>query len=249
MLRVTLGPAVMATKGYASLEALSVWARARKLCQQVSESPLAFPVFWGLWVSNCARPDHRQARAAGEECLRLAQAAGDPALLPEARHALGVSLLCLGKFSQGLEHLEQGAAVYDPHQHAALAYSYGQDSGVACLGHGAWALWFLGYPDRARKRISDALILADKLPHPLTKAAAANIAWWVYQLLRDGPATRDQADAAVSLSTEREFAYWRAVGLIGQGWGLAEQGRLNDGIARLRAGLSALRATGEDRSR
>src|SRR6185437_10447071 len=64
--------------------------------------------------------------------------------------------------------------------------------------------------------------------------------------LRDPPATRERADAAVALSTEREFEFWRAMGLIGQGWALTAEGRLEDGITRLRAGLTAVRSTGAE---
>jgi predicted ATPase len=243
-LQVALGTALSVARGFASLEARSAWARALKICQQVDQSPLAFLVYWAHWLSNAAGGKQRQAREAGEECLRLARAAGDRALLMESHHALGVSLLLLGEFAQGLKHLEEGAAIYDPAQHAPLAFVYGQDSGVACLCHGAWALWFLGYPDQARRRLADGLTLADTLSHPVSKAAAANLATWVYQLLRDRDAAREQADAAVALSTEREFEFWRATGVIGQGWAMAQEGPLEDGIARLRAGLKALRSTG-----
>src|SRR6266851_3755077 len=78
LLQVALGTALMVALGFASLEAQSVWARARKLCQQVDESPVVFQVFWALWVSHAARGEHRKAREAGEECLRLAEAASEP---------------------------------------------------------------------------------------------------------------------------------------------------------------------------
>jgi len=244
--RMALGAAVMISKGFASEEAGKELTRARELCDQVSESPLVFQVFWGLWVFHVARAEHHQACEAGEECLRLAESAQSPSLLLEAHHAVGVCLSSLGEFAGGLHHLEQGTAIYDPQRHAAQAYAYGQDAGVACLAHGAWDLWFLGYPDRARERIAEALALARKLAHPVSVAAAANIAWWVYQLLRDTHAAREQADAAVAVSTEPErgFEFWRAVGMIGQGWALTELGQIEDGIAELRAGMSALRVTG-----
>jgi predicted ATPase/class 3 adenylate cyclase len=246
LLRVTLGGAVMVAKGFGSLEAQSVYAKARKLCQPMDESPLVFKVNWALWANHAARGEHRKARESAEECLRLAQAAKAPELLLEAHHALGVSLLLLGEFRQGLEHLEQGTAIYDPRQHAAVAYVSGQDSGVACLSYQGWALWFLGYPDQARKRVCEALTLAHKLSHPVSTAAAANIASWVYQLLRDQQAAKEQAEEAVSLSTERGFELWRAMGMIGQGWALTEQGFVDNGIAQLRAGLTALRSTGRE---
>lgn len=234
----------MVVKGFASLEAQSVYAGARKLCQKVDGGLLVFNVFWALWVSHAARAEHDEARDAAEECLRLAQAAQSPALLLAAHHALGVSLQCLSEFVESLQHLEQGTAIYNQRQHAAQAYIYGQDSGVACLCHGAWALWFLGYPDRARNRISEALALAHQVSHPVSTAAAANIASWVYQLLRHWQAVREQADAAVALSTEREFEFWAAMGVVGQGSAMVEQGLVEDGITRLRAGLSSFRSIG-----
>jgi class 3 adenylate cyclase/predicted ATPase len=245
-IRVTLGAALMITKGFASPEAQSVYTRAGKLAQQVGEGSLVFASFWALWVFHQACGEHRKAREAAAECLRLAEAAAAPALLLEAHHALGVSLLLLGEFGQGLQHLEQGTALYDARQHAALANVYGQDSGVACLSYQGWALWFLGYPDKARKLTSEALALADMLSHPVSTAAAANIASWVYQFLREREAARAQAEMAVALSTEREFELWRAMGMIGEGWAMVEQGLLGDGIAQLRAGLSAVRSTGAE---
>jgi len=246
MLRIALGTALMVTKGFASPEAQSVYARAGKLAHQVGEGSLVFNVFWALWVFHQARGEHRKAREAAAKCLRLAQNAADAGLLLQAYHALGVSLLLLGEFTQGLEHLEQGAVIYDPHRDGALAYIYGQDSGVACVSYQGWALWFLGYPDRARKQISEALALADQLSHPVSSAAAANIASWVYQLLREREAAQAQAEKAVALSTEHDFEFWRAVGMIGRAWATTEQGLLADGIAQLRAGLSAVRSTGAE---
>src|SRR4029077_16696692 len=134
-----LGPAVMVTKGFASQEARSVYDRAQELSNQVSEDPAAFRVSWGLWVSLAARGDKSKALAAGEECLRLAREAEDPALLVVAHHAVGVSQLIFGEFVQALEHFDQGAALYVPRQHAPLAYYYGQDSGIACFLYRAFA--------------------------------------------------------------------------------------------------------------
>jgi predicted ATPase len=72
----------------------------------------------------------------------------------------------------------------------------------------------------------------------------ANIACWVYQLFRDGQATLEQAEAAISLSTDREFEFWRAMGEIMRGWALTQRGLLDDGIACIRMGMSSFRSTG-----
>ena len=47
-IQTTLGPALMATKGYAAPEVAAAYHRARELCQQAEETPELFPVLWGL---------------------------------------------------------------------------------------------------------------------------------------------------------------------------------------------------------
>jgi predicted ATPase len=244
LLRATLGPAVMFAKGFASLEAQDVYSRARILCQQVSDTPLRFQVFWALWLSHAARGEHGKARESAEECLRLARAAQDLTLSLGAHHAIGVSLLIVGEFVQGFEHIKQGSRIYDRSQHSRLVRTFGQDSGLICLCYEAFSLWFLGYPNQALKRLSETLSLARELSHPTTVVVTANFACWVYQLFRDGQATLEQAEAAISLSADREFAFWRAMAEIMRGWALTQRGLLDDGIARIRTGMSSIRSTG-----
>ena len=43
-LQITLGPALLATKGLAAPEVERAYTRARELCQQVGETPQLFPV-------------------------------------------------------------------------------------------------------------------------------------------------------------------------------------------------------------
>ena len=246
MLRATLGPAVMLAKGFASLDAQNVYNRARLLCQQVSDTPLRFQVFWALWVSHAARGEHGKARESAEECLRQAQASQDATLSLAAHFAVGVSLLTLGEFCQGFEHIKQGSTSYDRGQHSRLVQAFGQDSGVLCLSYEAFCLGLLGYPDQALERIREALTIAREFAHPATFVTTANIACWVYQLLRDGQATLEQAEAAISLSTDREFELWKAMGEIMQGWALTQQGILDNGIAHIRTGISAFRSTGSE---
>jgi predicted ATPase len=61
LLRTTLGPALIASDGFASAEVEKVYARARQLCQQMSEAPQLFQVLWGLWVFYLARAEHETA--------------------------------------------------------------------------------------------------------------------------------------------------------------------------------------------
>ena len=69
-LQIALGPALMATKGYAAPEVEKAYTRARELCQQVGETPQLFPVLWGLWAFYLVRAELQTARELGEQLLR-----------------------------------------------------------------------------------------------------------------------------------------------------------------------------------
>jgi len=245
-LQLALGTPLIAVKGFASSEVGRIFARARELCQEAGEAPPLFPALWGLWVFYTARAEHRTAYDLGKQCQRLAEASHDVDLIMEAHHALGVTLLALGEFSSGLNHLEQAIAIYDPKRHSSLALIYGQDAGVVCRSHAAWALWFLGYPDRALKRVDEALILAKEVSHPYSLAAALDFAAWLHLLIRNRQATQEWAEAAVALSAEHDFVFWNLKGAILRGWALGESEDMAEGIAQMGQGLAAFRATGAE---
>ena len=54
----------------------------------------------------------------------------------------------------------------------------------------------------------------------------------------------EQAEAAVALSTEQGFPQWAAMGTSLRGWALAIQGQGEAGMAQVRQGIAAWRATG-----
>ena len=66
----------------------------------------------------------------------------------------------------------------------------------------------------------------------------------VYQLRRDVLAVHEQAEAAIALSTEQGFPLYAAMGTSCRGWALAMQGQGEAGMAQIRQGIDAYRATG-----
>ena len=117
---------------------------------------------------------------------------------------------------------------------------------MTCLSYAAWVLWFLGYPDQALKRSQEALALAAGLSHPFSLAFALGFAAVLHQLRREEQAAQERAEAVIALSTEQGFPFWLALGTILRGWALAEQGQGEEGIAQIRQGLAAYRATGAE---
>ena len=92
--------------------------------------------------------------------------------------------------------------------------------------------------------IHDALVLAHELSHPFSLAYAQCLAAYVSQFRRDVSAVHEHVEAAIALSTEQGFSQWVARGTIVRGWALAMQGQGEEGLAQVRQGIAAYRATG-----
>jgi predicted ATPase/DNA-binding winged helix-turn-helix (wHTH) protein len=244
VLQTTLGPALMATKGYAASEVESAYARARELCRQVGETPQLSQALWGLWYFSLVRAEFQTARELGEQLLHLAQRVQAPALLLLAHRVLGQTLAFLGEFSTAHGHLAREITLYNLEQHRAFASLYGQDQGVICRSWEALTLWNLGYPEQALRRSREALTLAQELVHPFSLAYAMCFAGMLEQLCRDVQAAQERATAAIALCTEQGFALYLARGITLQGWAMAEQGQGAAGLAQMRQGLVAYQATG-----
>src|SRR5262249_43631676 len=102
----------------------------------------------------------------------------------------------------------------------------------------AWIDWFLGYPEQARRKATEAVALARRLAHPFSLVWALACAAFLQQFLRDSQQTQKIADEALTLSQEQGFSFMYPYVEFWRGWSLAQQGRLRDGFAQMHRGLT-----------
>jgi predicted ATPase len=243
-LRLALGSAFIATKGYAAPEVEQTYAQARALCAQVGDTPQLFPALQGLCQFYYGQGAFPAARALGEQLYQLAQREAAPTHLLEAHDALGSTFFYLGDYPTAWTHLAQGIACTDPAAERALALRHGVALGVRCLAIAANVLWCLGYPAQAMRRSREALALAQALAHPYSLALAQFWAVYLHCRRREALAAQAQADALLTLATAQGFTLWVEVGTCWRGWALAMQGQSEAGLAQLHQGLAAVVATG-----
>jgi class 3 adenylate cyclase/predicted ATPase len=248
-LQLALGPALMATKGYAAPEVEQTYARARALCAKVGDTPQRFPTLRGLWGFYHNRGALPTARELGEQLYQLAQGEAAPTRLLEAHAGLGNTLFFLGGYAAARTHLEQGIALTDPAAERAQAFRHGLAPGVVCLAVAGRTLWCLGYPAQAIRRGQEALALAQALAHPPSLAAARHWAAWLHLYRREAAVVQAQADALLTLATTRGFALQVGFATCWQGWALAIQGQGEAGLALLQRGMAATLGTGQTLAR
>jgi TOMM system kinase/cyclase fusion protein len=247
--QITLGPALIATKGWAASEVEQTYARARELCEQVGDTLHLYTVLWALCSFYLVRAEHNSTYDLGNLLLSLAQHNKDPDIFLAAHHPLGMALYCMGDFVPARKHLDQGIALYDRQKHHSHTLLLGPDLGVFCLSWLSHTLWQLGYPEQALKRSHEALTLAQELSHPLSLALALDYAAMFQQFRRESNLAREKASEAIAISTQQGFEYYLGWGAIILGWAEAAEGDAKDGVGQIEQGLADLGSTGAQRSR
>ena len=154
----------------------------------MGDTPQLFPVLFGLFSAYVVAAEHKTARELADQLLSLAHRQQAPTFFLPAHTVFGMASFYLGEFAVSREHLEQAIALYDPQMHNPQVSGVAQDLGVMCLSYAALALWPLGYPDQALKRIQEALTLARELAHPYSLAYALGFAARIHQFRREGQA-------------------------------------------------------------
>ncbi len=150
MLHATLGPALIAIKGYGAAEVQATYARALELCRSMDETSQVFPVLLGWWVSHLVQGRYDTALEVAKQLLHFVQNAEDKVSLVEAHWAVGETLMLRGELQKAREHLELGTTLYKPELHGSLAVVSGQDPGMTCL-----SFCFVDIVDAGFSRASD----------------------------------------------------------------------------------------------
>ena len=240
---VALGPGLVATKGMRSPEAREVYERAKELCDEVGETPHLLPVMNRLVVFEWGEEKYKR----GEEYLQLAQEKGDPASLIMAYHVGGAILMNKGEPASALEYFEKGIALYDAGEHSYLSFLYGsEDPGVGCRDMGSWALWHLGYPDRALKISQEGLALAQELSYPFSLASALFGASRLRRWRGDDGEGWEFEEALGKLSSEHGYPYFLDQMNFRQNLDQIKEGKVNEVIVHVEQYLDSLQSPAKE---
>jgi len=159
---------------------------------------------------------------------------------------MGNTLFWFGELGAAQVHLEKGIALYQPEWSRSLAFRFGFNCASNCHFFLARVLWHLGYPEQALTCAEQAVAIAAAVSHPVSRAGALSWAAALHQLRGEVGRARQVAETDLALTTEEMLPFFRSHAIIFRGWALVEQGQCEEGIAQLREGLVAYRATGAE---
>jgi predicted ATPase len=174
--------------------------------------------------------------------LELAEGLKDPSLIMEAHRARGSTLLEMGRCSEALEHVDRASQLYSVNPHPQTLIS-GRDCKVLSECSAGKALWALGFPDAAMRRMQVGLDFARQIAHPQSLAYATHFAAQLHQLRGEPRFAQERGKEGISVAEEYYLELWAAFGRIALGWADAELGEVQRGIEQMQQGLTAYEAT------
>jgi predicted ATPase len=243
-LRIALGAALNAVKGFAAPETGQAYARARELWEQLGSPSEFLQVPYGQSAHHVSRGELHLARRLDEALLHLSRQRNDSAGLVLGLDAYGRNLMFAGSFTQSRLHLDEALTVYDPISHRSLVDKAGFHPHVNVQVYLGIVLFCLGFPDQALAQSNAAIAEARRLAHPPSLAQSLNIGTRLLSLDGDNVALDGRAEQLAAIATEQGFPYWRAAGTIFRGWAKVKNGGVVEGISLLRSGSIAFRDTG-----
>jgi tetratricopeptide (TPR) repeat protein len=244
-LQTALGVTNMAAKGFGSPDVLQAFSKARVLSEELGDKHQLFIALCGEASYHMISGNLRASDELGEQCLKLARATDDPALLLEAHHRQWATKHFLGDYAGAERHIDYGIATYDPERHHSLTYVYtGHDPGVCCRNYSAEMLWIRGYPDQALSRMREAITLAERVAHPFSSVLAQLSFSLVHLLRREPEEARQWLEKSRMMAKEFGFALSNSVNRFQAGWALLEEDQATEAVRELRAGIAAITATG-----
>jgi predicted ATPase len=245
-LQTTLGPALMAAKGYADPEVSAVYSRARELCDVLGNPPAVFPVLFGLWTFHCVRALHPQALQLAEQLVALADAADSAELRTEAHMVRGITKYFQGDFRAAERDFETAWKNYAPDDFRAHILRYGQDPGMVIRSYQSWNAWMLGNVAAADRASVEALQLARRTQHPFSIAYGLTFAAW-HALNRGRAAQAAELLAeAIALCREQKLQVFLALALALDALRRIGAGELAAGFAAMQEALAVFTATGAE---
>jgi class 3 adenylate cyclase/ABC-type transport system involved in cytochrome c biogenesis ATPase subunit len=230
--QLKLGRSLVFQKGPQSTEAELAFTEAHRLAKEVNAGPQLFQSAWGLYVNAARNRRYDKAKLRGDELLAISEELGDDDLKFEALHHRWGYAYFTGQTPDMLALAGEGVRRYDSARHHRFAYTFaGHDGGVCAYCIRAMGLSAAGDTAKIKPELDSALVLADRLQHPLSLLFARGMMCATLYLAHDLNGCQASANELVRVATKYDLPFY---GAIGSFWLGATQATHGDVIGGLR---------------
>jgi len=237
---IALGGALPALCGYAEPEIERAFLRARRLSEENDDGVQLFQSLIALTANYVTLARLSEARETTAAIERLMATIRLPLLEFGGHLVIGIERYHAGTLAETREHLEQALALG-----SVPLPALSHDLHVVLFDYLALTLAHQGHAEQARAMSDQAMARANAVGRPFDRGSTAQVACFLYLLLRDMPALERAAELATAEGTEHNMPAIRAVGRVGLGRVLADNGRCEDGVTMMREGIDEYRRSGQ----
>jgi tetratricopeptide (TPR) repeat protein len=214
--------------------------RMREVGEKTGNPEQVIAALRAAWLSTFAQGEMTAAQQIAEQMMEIAERSGSRYGLTLAHYAQGVSFYFRGEPARAMQHFEATIASY---KETDWSGSITQPQ-ILALSYIGWVLWHLGSADQGRAKIRESISLSERMKSPASIALSLLNASVVYMDLREPGNVREAAERLFTLASEQQLREYVAWGSVWRGWAVAEQGRTDEGIALIRAGLDSAATLG-----
>jgi class 3 adenylate cyclase/tetratricopeptide (TPR) repeat protein len=244
-LRVRLGHAWVAVRGWAAAEVWSSLHPALALAKSLERDDKLLAIRWGLTSIVLTQGRVAESLPWVEETLDLAAATGHTDWLLAA-HMGACGCYCFaGEFLKVLEHADRVRALYDAEEYRHVADILNHDPKTFAGIYASVSAWVLGYPDRALRLNDEKDAHARRRGHPFDLGFALNIGAHEFDHRYGHEDLRKRAEECEQLGRDNGLpVLWAMLAPASHGLALIREGRPAEGIVPLKASILAWEATG-----
>ena len=189
-LQISLGGVLWRSRSWSHPETGRAFARAEELAEKLGETNQLVAVLMGLKSAAHGSGQFGLARELGERMLVAAESSGDRGALCVAHTRLGESLIWRAQYAEAQRHLDLGGSYYDEANRSELSLM-----GIDASALAAIVALLLGFPDRARQLMNEALRRAERRGDAFWMGIVHMWGGMLCGLLRDGQGALEHAQA------------------------------------------------------
>jgi predicted ATPase/class 3 adenylate cyclase len=224
-LQAAIGPAYMATMGWAAPEVEHASVRLRELAAAQKDWRRELQAMWGLWTVDFLRGRLGHAIKVAREVLAKAEEVHDPLFRTVGHQAVGYTHFYRGEYEQALHHAKEGLALFnlDRERQLISIFQLSMSSAMRCFQ--TKSLRFLGRTDEAADSLRRWEELLDELRHAPSRAYALTMQCYYFHGQDDFEKVHRLATEAHAVSLSEGFALWLPITDTFLAWSEARQGR------------------------
>jgi class 3 adenylate cyclase len=222
------------SRGFVASETVRATSRLRELGEKTGNPEQLIVALRAAWGPTFGQGRMTASRQIADELMEIARRSGSRFGLTLAHLFQGIVSQFRGELTQAMKHFEATIASYNETDFAGYIMVDPQVGALLRMGE---ALWHLGSADQGRAKIREAIVLSEGLKKPGNLAFTLQAACALYLYLREPAHVHEAAERLFTLASELQLPQYAASGSVYRGWAMAEEGRADEGVAMIRAGL------------